>query len=114
MPEHVSGTSLALVLATGDGSILVVLGDSETVLGWTVRDLIGSTLAETIVPHRYRADHRAGMELFTQTGYAPIFNQRLALFAQARDGGEHPVWLTVFGQDEWTGCLFALLEQRQP
>lgn len=112
MPEHVTASHFALVLATGEGIILVVLGDSETVLGWNVRDLIGATLAETIVPSRFRADHLAGMERFARTGEAPILGTRLPVDVQEHDGGEHPVWLTVFGQDDWTGCIFALVENR--
>ena len=68
---------------------------AETAFGWGREDVLGADLADLIIPERYRAAHRRGLEHFLATGEGPLLNRRLELAAIRRDGVEIPVELTI-------------------
>ena len=68
---------------------------AERTFGWSRRDAVGRDLADTIVPERYRAAHRAGLVTFLSTGTGPVLNRRLELIALHRDGREFPIELSI-------------------
>jgi len=68
---------------------------AEAILGWPSAEVLGRILADTIIPLRYRDDHRAGLARFLATGDANILNQRIEMVALGRDGREFPIELSV-------------------
>jgi PAS domain S-box-containing protein len=56
---------------------------------------LGSVLAETIMPERYRARHRAGLRHFLETGEGPVLGRRIEVHAVRPDGSEFPIELTI-------------------
>lgn len=69
---------------------------AEETFGWSRDDAIGRTLAETIIPERFREDHWRGLRTFLETGEGPVLNRRLELSALRRDGRDFPVELTIW------------------
>jgi PAS domain S-box-containing protein len=89
-------TALDAVIAMDTtGAITGWSPQAETAFGWTRPEVIGRSLADTIIPHRYRESHRRGLELFLSTGRAPALNTRLELSALHRDGHEFPIELSI-------------------
>nr|WP_260407612.1 ATP-binding protein [Planomonospora venezuelensis] len=57
---------------------------------------LGRSLAETIVPPRYRIAHREGLGRFLSTGQPKVLNQRFEITAWRSDGSEFPVELAIW------------------
>jgi PAS domain S-box-containing protein len=68
---------------------------AESTFGWSRTEAIGRSLAETIIPERFRESHRRGLERFLATGEGPVLGQRLELFALHRHGRELPIELAI-------------------
>lgn len=68
---------------------------AEKTFGWSHAEAIGRSLADTIIPPRYRDAHRNGLELFLKTGKGAVLNQRLELTALRRSGEEFAVELAI-------------------
>ncbi len=68
---------------------------AENIFGWKRDEVIGRTMAELLVPERYRESHRHGLARYTQTGETRILNRRIEITALRHDGTELPVELTV-------------------
>lgn len=68
---------------------------AETTFGWTRVEVLGQSLAETIIPQRHRQAHRLGLERYLATGEANVLNRRIELIALRRDGGEFPIDLSI-------------------
>ena len=85
----------AFIGIDSDGNIAAWNAQAEATFGWTRTDVIGKSLAETIVPPGFRDAHNAGLRRFHETGEAPVVNQRLELSALHRSGREFPIELTI-------------------
>lgn len=68
---------------------------AEETFGWNRADVLGRSLAETLLPPAYREAHRAGLAHFVASGEGSVFDRRLELVALHQDGHEIPVELTV-------------------
>ncbi len=68
---------------------------AETIFGWSKSEVVGRSVADTIMPKRYRQAHNAGLRHFLATGDGPVLNQRLELAALHRDGHEFPIELSI-------------------
>jgi PAS domain S-box-containing protein len=86
----------AFVAMDADGRITDWNRQAEDVFGWPRDEALGRSLADTIIPERYREQHRRGLERFLATGYGPVLEKRLELSALRRDGTEFPVELTIW------------------
>jgi PAS domain S-box-containing protein len=85
----------AVVTMDTTGTITAWNPQAERTFGWPRAEAIGRTLADTIVPERYRDAHRRGLEHFLATGRGPALNRRLELSALHRDGHEFPIELAI-------------------
>ncbi len=85
----------AVVTTDADSVITGWSAHAETMFGWSADEALGRTLADTIIPERYREAHAAGVRHYLRTGEGPILNQRIEITALRRDGREFPVELTV-------------------
>jgi PAS domain S-box-containing protein len=85
----------AFIGIDSDGNIAAWNAQAEATFGWTVAEVMGRSLAETIIPPGFREAHNAGLRRFHETGEAPVVNQRLELTALHRSGREFPIELTI-------------------
>jgi PAS domain S-box-containing protein len=68
---------------------------AERIFGWSREEAIGRSMAETIVPPRYRDAHKHGLKKLFDTGAGPMSKTRIEIHALHRDGREFPVELTI-------------------
>jgi PAS domain S-box-containing protein len=85
----------AVVVVDAWGKITDWNARAEKVFGWTRREALGQELAETIIPVRYREEHRRGLARFLETGEGPVLTRLIEMSALRRDGSEFPVELSV-------------------
>src|SRR5947207_11383868 len=83
---------------------------AETVFGWTAAEVMGQSLAATIIPSSYRTAHQQGLQRFLATGDSAVLNKRIEVVALHRDGHEFPVELSIApikSQHSVSFCAFA-------
>jgi diguanylate cyclase (GGDEF)-like protein/PAS domain S-box-containing protein len=97
----------AAVVMDATGCITDWNSQAVITFGWAREDIIGNSLAETIVPARYREAHKQGLRKFLETGVGPIVNRRMELSAMHRDGHEFPIELTVSPIRHGGGWIFS-------
>jgi diguanylate cyclase (GGDEF)-like protein/PAS domain S-box-containing protein len=97
----------AVVVMDAAGCIIDWNSQAAITFGWSREDVIGNSLAETIVPARYREAHQQGLRVFLETGVGPIVNTRIELSAMHRDGHEFPIELTVSPIRHGGGWIFS-------
>jgi PAS domain S-box-containing protein len=68
---------------------------AEATFGWTRQEILGRSLADTIIPESYREAHHRGLARYLQTGEGPVLNRRIEITALHRDGHEMPVELSI-------------------
>ena len=85
----------AFIGMDSEGRIVAWNAQAESTFGWIRDDVIGKRLADTIIPHGFRAAHNRGLQHFHETGEAPIVNRRLELRGLHRAGHEFPIEITV-------------------
>jgi PAS domain S-box-containing protein len=96
----------AFVSMDAEGLIIAWNPEAEATFGWRHDEAVGRELAETLLPHRYRMHHRAGLKRFLETGDGPVLNKRLELTACHKEGHEFPVELTISPTQSGDGFVF--------
>ena len=98
----------AFIGIDSDGNVVAWNAQAEATFGWARAEVVGRSLAETIVPPAFRDAHTAGMRRFHETGEAPGVNPRLERTALHRSGREFPIELTITSPiPAATGYFFA-------
>jgi PAS domain S-box-containing protein len=78
-----------------DGRITEFNPAAERTFGHRRVDVLGKSLAETIVPRRLRDRHRAGLARYLETGEGRVIGNRIELTALRSDGSEFPVEVAI-------------------
>jgi PAS domain S-box-containing protein len=99
-------TQEAFIAMDANGLIIDWNKEAEAIFGWPREEILGQSLAETIIPLQYRESHRRGLQRFLATGEGPMLNRRLELDALHRDGNEFPVELTITPMREGDSYTF--------
>lgn len=68
---------------------------AQAIFGWSRSEALGRTMADTIIPERYRDAHQHGLQRFLTTGKASILGKRFEIEAVGRSGNEFPVEIAV-------------------
>ncbi|HKQ62237.1 MAG TPA: PAS domain S-box protein [Candidatus Polarisedimenticolaceae bacterium] len=79
-----------------EGRIIDWNAQAEATFGWSRREAIGRSMADTILPERYRQAHRDGVQRFRDTGTGRILGRRIEIEALHREGHEFPVELIIW------------------
>ena len=95
-----------IIVIDADGNVLEFSESAENIFGYKKNDILGKSLANLIVPERYRAGHNAGMERMRQTGEAKILGQRIEIEAMRADGTEFMSELAVSRSTGENGSIF--------
>ncbi|HYG77079.1 MAG TPA: PAS domain S-box protein [Planctomycetota bacterium] len=85
----------AIVTMDHRGKVVEWNAAAERTFGYTASEVIGQDMAALIIPEKYRAAHRAGLQRFLETGAGAIIGRRLELTAQRKGGGLFLAELTV-------------------
>lgn len=95
-PADVFAAALDCVITMDEaGRITGFNPAAEKTFGYLRADVLGRSLAETIIPPHARASHLQGLGRYLQTGSSTILNQRIEAEAMRADGSILPVELTV-------------------
>jgi len=89
-------TALDSVIAMDhEGRIVDFNPAAEQTFGYRRDEVIGRTLAETIIPPSLRESHRRGLARYLETGDGPVLGRRIELTGLRKDGTEFPVELAI-------------------
>ncbi|UNK49344.1 PAS domain S-box protein [Lysobacter sp. S4-A87] len=108
--EHLRATvsaALDCIIAMDEhGTIIKFNPAAETCFGYREREALGQSLAELIIPERYRERHRQGMQRFLSGGPGPYLQRRLEVTALRADGSEFPAELAIGVDESPSGRIF--------
>ncbi len=83
---------------------------AEAVFGWSEAEVMGQSVAATIIPSSYRTAHQQGLKRYLETGDGGVLNKRIEVVGLHRDGREFPVELAIApirSADSVSFCAFA-------
>lgn len=69
---------------------------AKIIFGWSKAEALGKSLAETIIPERFREAHRIGLARFLITGVGPVLNKRIEMVGVRKNEKEFPCELTIW------------------
>ncbi len=85
----------AIISIDHEGNVVEFNPAAENTFGFTRAEMMGRSIADVIIPPRYRQRHRDGLARYLATGQSTLLNQRLELTAIDREGTEFPVELAI-------------------
>ena len=85
----------AIVTMNAKGVVTGWNPQAESTFGWTSDDILGKSLADTIIPNRHRDAHRNGLARYLTTGEGAVLGKVLDLSALHKSGREFPVEVTI-------------------
>ena len=68
---------------------------AEEIFGYTKKEALSSTLAELVLPDRFREAHLKGMQHYIKTGEGPVLGKRIELSALRKNGEEFPIEIAI-------------------
>ncbi len=96
MPELILERAPSAVISIDEkGAIIYWNRSAEKTFRIPREQAVGRDIAELIIPERYRAAHRAGIERFVAEGIGPLLERPVDFAALRGDGTEFPIKLTV-------------------
>jgi PAS domain S-box-containing protein len=85
----------AIITINKKGKITFWNDQAETIFGWKKEEVIGKTLADTIIPKEHKKGHSEGMKHYMLTGEGPVLNKQIELPAINKEGKEFPVEISI-------------------
>jgi len=85
----------AVVQMDFDGYITGWNHQAEKIFGWNAEEILEQTIEQTIIPERYRENHRMGIQRYRDSGETSVLNTLIEIQALHRDGHEIPVELSI-------------------
>lgn len=106
------GATDAVVTMDANGVVRGWNAKAAEVFGWRADEIIGRTVAETIVPPEHRRAHQQGLQRYVALGESKLHGQRIEIEAIRRDDRRIPIelaittvplegqpWFTAFARD---------------
>jgi PAS domain S-box-containing protein len=85
----------AVISMDAAGCVTAWNARAEAIFGWPAAEVLGRSLAETIIPPAHREAHQRGLKHYLATGEGPVLNRRIEVTALRRDGREFPAELSI-------------------
>jgi PAS domain S-box-containing protein len=79
---------------------------AEACFGLRSDAVLGRSLADALIPERFRDAHRAGIARYLRDGHGPFIGRRVEVVAQRADGSEFPAELAIAVAQGTSGRLF--------
>ncbi len=96
----------AVVSIDRTSTIVAVNTAAQALFGWSAEEFVGQTLAQTIIPSDFAAQHARGMGKFAASGHGPVIGKRIDIVARDRAGRRFPIELSVFLDAARPGEIF--------
>jgi PAS domain S-box-containing protein len=110
LAEFIRDRAYSAVVSMDEGGRVTAWNPSaEAAFGYTPDEALGRTVAELIIPERWRSAHYEGLRRFLATGEGPVLDQTLEMHALRADGTEFPVEFTISAlhdQGRWSFHAF--------
>jgi serine/threonine-protein kinase len=85
----------AVIMIDHLGDVIQFNPSAEAIFGYSRQEVLNNSLADFIIPERYREGHRRGMAHFLATGEGPVIGKRLEIQAIRKGGEEFQCELTI-------------------
>jgi PAS domain S-box-containing protein len=85
----------AIIVMNHEGKFVEFNPAAEAILGFSRADVLNKTLADIIIPERFREQHKRGLAHYLATGDGPAVNRRIEMSALRASGEEFPVELAI-------------------
>lgn len=85
----------AIVCIDADSAIIYWNKQAEKLFGWKEEKVLGKNISETIVPERFHAPHRMGLQKYLRTGQGTMLNRLVETTAVNKEGKEFPIELFI-------------------
>src|SRR5215207_7572111 len=85
----------AVVAMDGEGCIIGFNPAAERMFGLRAADVLGTDMAEAIIPEDLRVAHRRGLRRHLEGGPPSVLDRRVEITGLRADGSTFPVELTV-------------------
>lgn len=85
----------AIICIDPQGKIILWTPQAEETFGWKEEEVLGKTLAETIIPPQYVNQHTAGFKQYQHTGIGTILNRLIEITALNKNGQEFPIEMSI-------------------
>jgi PAS domain S-box-containing protein len=78
-----------------EGRIIDFNPSAEKTFGYKREDVVGQTVADTIIPLRFREAHLQGLRRYLTSGEQRVLGRRIEMPALRADGTEFPAELSI-------------------
>ena len=85
----------AVITIDENGIIMSWNPQAQSIFGWRKDEVLGKTLTETIIPERYREQHKSGIKHYLKTGEGPVIDKPIEIFALNKNKNEFPIELKI-------------------
>ncbi|NYE60921.1 PAS domain S-box-containing protein [Duganella sp. 1224] len=85
----------AVVRMDLDGRIVGWNRQAEVIFGWRRDEALGLALDKTIMPPRFRYEHKRGMQRYLNGTGGGVLDTRIEVYALRRNGEEFPIELSI-------------------
>jgi PAS domain S-box-containing protein len=85
----------AVVRMDLEGHIVGWNRQAEVIFGWQREEALGLELDKTIIPPRFRYEHKRGMQRYLTGVSNGVLDTRIEVYALRRDGEEFPIELSI-------------------
>ena len=100
-------TALDAVVVMGSDGVVADWNDrAAAVFGWSRDEAVGRTMADLIIPDRYREAHRTGLRRYLETGRGSVLGTRIEVAGLRKNGKEFPVELSISTVQDGKSVLF--------
>jgi PAS domain S-box-containing protein len=96
----------AVVVMKSDGVVADWNDRAAGVFGWSRDEAVGRTMADLIIPERYREAHRNGLQRYLKTGIGSVLGTRIEVAGLRKNGKEFPVELSISPVGDGKSILF--------
>ena len=116
-PKLMASALDAVVGMDAEGLITDWNRRATEMFGWAADEVLGRPMDAVLLPERYRAAHRGGLQRYLRTGVGRILERRIEVEALHRAGNEIPIELAVVavqrnGRLEFSGFIRDLSRER--
>src|SRR6516164_7258902 len=100
-------TALDAVVVMGSDGVVADWNDrAAAVFGWSRDEAVGRTMADLIIPERYREAHCTGLRRYLETGMGSVLGTRIEVAGLRKNGKEFPVELSISTVQDGKSVLF--------
>lgn len=96
----------AVVVMTPDGVVADWNDRAAAAFGWSRDEAVGRTMADLVIPERYREAHMKGLRRYLESGKGEVIGRRIEVSGLRKNGEEFPVELSISPVQDGDSILF--------